>query len=80
MSCPLVPPVLQAHKTTLTLEILFSLHKLNPTQATSVSMTSKAHHSVLFSHVITILPESVMGEYFERPNVTIILLDSTLSI
>lgn len=53
---------------------------MNPAQANSVSVTSKAHRSTLFSHVITILPESVMGEYFERPNVTIIPLDSTLSI
>lgn len=52
---------------TLTLETNFSLHKINHTQPDSVSITSKAHHSTLFSHVITILPASVMGRYFERP-------------
>lgn len=30
--------------------------------------------------MITILPASVMGEYFERPNVTIIPPNSILSI
>lgn len=53
---------------------------MNPTQPDTVSITSKAPYSTLFSHVITILPASVMGEYFERLNVMIIPPSSTLSI
>ena len=67
-------------ETALTFETIFSLRKMNPTQLDIVSITSKAHHSTLFSHVTTILPASVMGEYFERPNVTIIPPSSTQSI
>lgn len=65
-------------ETALTFETTFSLRKMNPTQLDTVSITSKAHRSTLFSHVITILPASVMGEYFEGPYVTIIHPSYTL--
>lgn len=64
----------------LTFETVFSLHKMNPTQPAIVSITSKAHHSTFISHVIPILPASVMGEYFERPSVTVVPPSSTLSV
>lgn len=80
MSVHLFPLYLKHIKSALTFEIIFSFRKLNPTHPITVKITSNTHHSTIFSHVITILPASVMGEYFERPNVTIIPPNSILSI